>query len=94
MIAGPLRYVTLVADIAPLLRELKKDAGPHGVFVQRLEFAIRYAEFHQHNNQADMENAVSALMSIFEENLSPQQFKEGIPSGRTILQITSKFVDI
>lgn len=74
MILGPLRYVSLVSDIAPLLRELKKDAGPHGVFVQRLEFAIRYAEFHQHNNLADTENAASALMSIFEENLSPRSW--------------------
>lgn len=73
-VIGPLRFVPLVSDIAPLLRELKKDAGPHGIFVQRLEFAIRYAEFHQHNFQGDTENAASALMSIFEENLSPRSW--------------------
>ena len=74
MDTGPSRFVTLVSDVAFLLRQLKKDAEPHAVFVQRLEFAIRYAEFHQHNLQGDMENAASALMSIFEENLSPNSW--------------------
>lgn len=71
---GPSRFVALVSDVAPLLRELKNDAGPHAVFVQRLEFAIRYAEFHQHDLKGDMENAGSALMSIFEESLSPSSW--------------------
>ncbi|KAI5124259.1 hypothetical protein M0805_005108 [Coniferiporia weirii] len=69
---GPLRYVPLVADIAPLLQELRAGPSPHGVFVHRLMFAVRYAEFHQRNAQGDAENAALDLISMFEEDLAPR----------------------
>ena len=70
--SGPAVYIPLVADIAPSLHELRATPGPHVVFVQRLMFAVRYAEFHQRAILGDTENAALDLLSLFEENLAPR----------------------
>ncbi|OCB86404.1 hypothetical protein A7U60_g6522 [Sanghuangporus baumii] len=69
---GPAHYVSLVADIAPSLPELRVEPGPQGIFVQRLKFAVRYAEFHQRKMDNDLENALLDLVSIFVEDLAPR----------------------
>lgn len=71
---GPARYVSFVSDIAPSLHELRMEPGQHGVFVQRMVFAVRYAEFHQRRMQGDTENAVLDLVSMFEEDIAPRSW--------------------
>lgn len=73
-IPGPLRFASLVADIAPSLQELRAEPGPNGVFVHRLRFAVRYAEFHQRKRNGDAEDAALDLVSIFEEELAPKSW--------------------
>lgn len=69
---GPSRYVPRVAEIAPSLEELRSEPGPHGIFVHRLVFAVRYADFHQRKMLGDAENAALDLVSMFEEELAPR----------------------
>jgi len=71
---GPLRYVQLIADVTPSLQELRSEIGPRGVFMHRMMFAVRYAEFHQRNLQGDRENAALDLISLFEEELAPRSW--------------------
>ncbi len=71
---GPLRYVQLIADVTPSLQELRTEIGPRGVFMHRMMFAVRYAEFHQRNLQGDRENAALDLISLFEEELAPRSW--------------------
>ncbi|KLO17911.1 hypothetical protein SCHPADRAFT_820586 [Schizopora paradoxa] len=71
---GPLRYVQLIADVTPSLQELRTEIGPRGVFMHRMMFAVRYAEFHQRNVQGDRENAALDLISLFEEELAPRSW--------------------
>ena len=69
---GPSHYVPLLADIEPSLRALQEEPGPQGVFVHRLVFAFRYAEFHRRKLVGDVKNAASELMSMFEHELAPR----------------------
>lgn len=71
-IQGPVHYVSLVAEIAPSLPELRVAPGSQGIFVQRLKFTVRYAEFHRRKMERDTENALLDLVSIFIEDLAPR----------------------
>ncbi|TDL24108.1 hypothetical protein BD410DRAFT_786808 [Rickenella mellea] len=71
---GPSRFTSLVADIAPSLQELQVEPGPHGVFVQRLKFAVRYAEFHHRSRSGAVDYAALDLISMFEEDLAPKSW--------------------
>lgn len=69
---GSKQFVKYVSEIAPLAQEFRAAPGPQGIFVQRLTFAVRYADFHRRNMQGDTENAALDLISIFEEDLAPR----------------------
>lgn len=60
--------------MAPLVQELRAETGLHGVFVQRLMFAVRFAEFHQRRVQGLFEHAALDLLSLFEEDLAPRSW--------------------
>lgn len=71
---GSTRFVPYAAEIAPALQELRLEPGASGVFIQRLMFAVRYAEFQQRNLQGDAENAALDLISLFEEEIAPRSW--------------------
>lgn len=71
---GPSQFVTVLSGIASSLQELRSEPGPQGIFVHRLLFAIRYAEFHQRNLIGETENAALDLVSMFEEDLAPRSW--------------------
>lgn len=61
-------------DIAPSLQALRANAGAHGVFIHRLIFAVRYAEFHQRLLNQDLQDAAWDLVSIFQEEIAPKSW--------------------
>ena len=46
----------------------------HGLFMHRIAFAIRYAEFRQRELHGDLKNAAMDLVSMFEEELAPRSW--------------------
>ncbi|KII87265.1 hypothetical protein PLICRDRAFT_113015 [Plicaturopsis crispa FD-325 SS-3] len=72
VVSGPLAFARYVADIAPSLQALRGNAGPQGIFVHRLMFAVRYAEFHQRRSNQELEDAAIALVSMFHEDIAPK----------------------
>ncbi|PAV19573.1 hypothetical protein PNOK_0450700 [Pyrrhoderma noxium] len=71
---GPEFYIDLVSYIAPLLPELRMASAGHGLFIHRIAFAIRYAEFRQRELHGDLKNAAMDLVSMFEEELAPRSW--------------------
>lgn len=76
LIIGPVEFARLVADIAPSLHTLQTQAGHFGdgIFIYRLLFAVRFAEYHQHRLQGDVQDAAADIMSIFKEDLAPKSW--------------------
>ncbi|KAG9309470.1 Nup85 nucleoporin-domain-containing protein [Chiua virens] len=72
--AGPEQYTRYVLDIAPSLQALRANAGTHGVFIHRLIFAVRYAEFHQRLLNRDLQDAAWDLVTIFQEEIAPKSW--------------------
>ncbi|KAF8449374.1 Nup85 nucleoporin-domain-containing protein [Boletus edulis BED1] len=71
---GPEQYTRYVLDIAPSLQALRANAGAHGVFIHRLIFAVRYAEFHQRLLNQDLQDAAWDLVTIFQEEIAPRSW--------------------
>ncbi|KAH0836428.1 Nup85 nucleoporin-domain-containing protein [Lanmaoa asiatica] len=71
---GPEQYTRYVLDIAPSLQALRTNAGEHGVFIHRLIFAVRYAEFHQRLLNQDLQDAAWDLVTIFQEEIAPKSW--------------------
>ncbi|KAF8552731.1 hypothetical protein OG21DRAFT_1477631 [Imleria badia] len=71
---GPEQYTRYVLDIAPSLQALRANAGAHGVFIHRLIFAVRYAEFHQRLLNQDLQDAAWDLVTIFQEEIAPKSW--------------------
>jgi nuclear pore complex protein Nup85 len=73
---GPKKFTTLVADIAPSLQTLRSAADSsdypmHGIFLHRLMFIVKYAEFHQRKMSNDLVEAAADLISMFEDDIAP-----------------------
>ncbi|KAF9648762.1 hypothetical protein BDM02DRAFT_3180018 [Thelephora ganbajun] len=73
---GPAKFISFVAEIAPSLRTLhsatdSSDYPIHGIFLHRLVFIVKYAEFHQRKISNDLVEAAADLMSMFEGNIVP-----------------------
>ena len=73
---GPARFTSLVAEIAPSLQTLRSAADStdypmHGIFLHRLMFIVKYAEFHQRKMSNDLVEAAADLISMFEEDIAP-----------------------
>jgi nuclear pore complex protein Nup85 len=45
-----------------------------GVFIHRLVFAVRYAEFHQKRLEGDLQDAALDLVSIFQGDIAPKSW--------------------
>ena len=73
---GPAKFTSLVAEIAPSLQTLRSAADSsdypmHGIFLHRLMFIVKYAEFHQRRMSNDLVEAAADLISMFEEDIAP-----------------------
>ncbi|CDO69328.1 hypothetical protein BN946_scf184746.g9 [Trametes cinnabarina] len=75
---GPEQFARLVANIAPSLHALRTDAGTKilapGVFLHRLMFAVRFAEFHQRRASGDIQGASQNAISMFREEVAPKSW--------------------
>jgi len=74
IILGPEQYTRYVLDIAPSLQALRANSGAHGIFIHRLIFAVRYAEFHQRLLNQDLQSAAWDLVTIFQEEIAPKSW--------------------
>lgn len=72
--SGPEQYTRYVLDIAPSLQALRANAGAHNIFIHRLIFAVRYAEFHQRLLNLDLQDAAWDLVTIFQEEIAPKSW--------------------
>lgn len=71
---GPEQYTRYVLDIAPSLQAFRANTGAHDVFIHRLMFAVRYAEFHQRLLNLDLQDAAWDLVTIFQEEIAPKSW--------------------
>lgn len=73
-VTGPERYAHLVANIAPSLQALRTKSGPNGVFIYRLVFAVRFAEFHQRRLNGELQDAALDLVAMLREDIAPKSW--------------------
>lgn len=71
---GPEIFARLAGDIAPSLQQLHSHPGPNGVFIHRLMFVARYAEFHRRRIENDLEDAALDLVTMFQEEIVPKSW--------------------
>ncbi|KAF9244099.1 Nup85 nucleoporin-domain-containing protein [Melanogaster broomeanus] len=72
--AGPEQYTRHVLGIAPSLQTLRANPGAQGVFIHRLMFAVRYAEFHQRLLKQDLQDAAWDLVTMFQDEIAPKSW--------------------
>ncbi|KAH7905644.1 nucleoporin Nup85-like protein [Hygrophoropsis aurantiaca] len=72
--AGPEQFTYYVASIAPSLQAVRTQPGAQGIFIHRLVFAVRYAEFHQRLQNQDLYDAAWDLITMFQEDLVPKSW--------------------
>lgn len=70
---GPASFARMVANIAPTLQSLRSQSGNNlnGVFIHRLRFAVRFAEFHQQRMSGELDGAAWDVVEIFQEEIVP-----------------------
>ena len=74
---GPSKFAELVADIAPSLHKLALDAPTArapAVFAHRLQFAVRFAEFHQRRANGDGQGAALDVVAMFRDEIAPRSW--------------------
>ncbi|EMD38750.1 hypothetical protein CERSUDRAFT_133256 [Gelatoporia subvermispora B] len=71
---GPEPFARLVANVAPVLHSLRSQHSAHGIFLYRLMFAVRFAEFHQRRVNGDLQEAAFDLVAMFREDLAPRSW--------------------
>ncbi|KAH7885796.1 Nup85 nucleoporin-domain-containing protein, partial [Phlebopus sp. FC_14] len=71
---GPEQYTKYILGVAPSLQVLRATPGAQGVFIHRLMFAVRYAEFHHRLLNRDLQDAAWDLVSMFQEDLAPKSW--------------------
>lgn len=73
---GPGKFAALVANIAPSLHNVRMDAGTEvrtpAVFSHRLQFAVRFAEFHQRRANGDGQGAAADIAAMFRDEIAPK----------------------
>ncbi|CAK5267637.1 unnamed protein product, partial [Mycena citricolor] len=75
IISGPASFAGFASDIAPSLQSLSvKDGSTHGVFLHRLVFAVRYANFLQLCNRQELQNAASDIVAMFRDDVAPKSW--------------------
>lgn len=71
---GKERFGSLVARIAPSLQALRANDSANAVFVYRLMFAVRFAQFHQNYARGSLKAAANDVVSMFREDLVPKSW--------------------
>ncbi|RPD64507.1 hypothetical protein L226DRAFT_559644 [Lentinus tigrinus ALCF2SS1-7] len=78
IVQGPASFASLVANIAPSLHKVGMDAGTKlrapAVFSHRLQFAVRFAEFHHRRAHGDGQGAALDLVTMFREEIAPRSW--------------------
>ena len=71
---GPADFARLVANIAPSLQTLRaqQESITSGVFVYRLMFAVRLAEFHQRRLNGELHEAAFDVVSMLRDDIAPK----------------------
>lgn len=71
---GPEEYARSVAKIAPSLQTLRAESKANGVFVYRLQFAVRFAEFHYRRLNGALQDAAFDLVAMLREEIAPKSW--------------------
>ena len=71
---GPSQFARYVADIAPSLQALRMQPESPGVFIHRLMFAVRYAEFQRRRINQELQEAALDLVAMFREEIAPKSW--------------------
>lgn len=74
VLSGSEQFTRYVAGIAPSLQALRMQSGAQGIFIHRLMFAVRYAEFHQRLGNRDLQDAAWDLISMFQDGIAPKSW--------------------
>ncbi|CCM06137.1 uncharacterized protein FIBRA_08387 [Fibroporia radiculosa] len=90
VVQGPEKYARYVANIAPSLQTLRSNSGANGVFVHRLMFAVRFAEFHQRRMQGELHDAAFDLATMFREDIAPKSWWAVLLSDAVELLLNSE----
>lgn len=71
---GPAEFARLVANIAPSLQTLRaqQESITSGIFVYRLMFAVRLAEFHQRRLNGELQEAAFDIVSMLRDDIAPK----------------------
>lgn len=71
---GPANFARLVANIAPSLQTLRaqQESISSGVFVYRLMFAVRLAEFHQRRLSGELHEAAYDIVAMLRDDVAPK----------------------
>ena len=71
---GPAQFARYVADVAPSLQALRMQPESPGVFIHRLMFAVRYAEFQRRRMDQELQEAAQDLVAMFHEDIAPKSW--------------------
>jgi nuclear pore complex protein Nup85 len=70
--AGPEVFVEYASELAPSLPGLvARDQGPHSLYLHRMMFVIKYAQF---LSQDDPEEAAGELIAILRDDIAPRSW--------------------
>ncbi|EKM49160.1 uncharacterized protein PHACADRAFT_265769 [Phanerochaete carnosa HHB-10118-sp] len=71
---NPANFARLVANIAPSLQTLRaqQESISSGVFVYRLMFAVRLAEFHQRQLSGELHEAAYDIVAMLRDDVAPK----------------------
>jgi nuclear pore complex protein Nup85 len=72
--SGPAIFARHAADIALSLQELHAQPGSRGIFIHRLTFAVKYAQFHHLRMKSELEDAASDLVAMFHDDIAPKSW--------------------
>jgi len=70
--AGPADFVASVLDMTPALK--CPPSYGQSIFQRRLSFLVRYAEFHKHWSNGDIQDAAGDVVSMFRDELVPKSW--------------------
>lgn len=73
-VSGTEKFAKYASTIAPTVQQLRTQNVQQGIFVHRLLFAVRYAQFHEFQSQGNVADAAQELVSIFYDDLAPKSW--------------------
>ncbi len=73
-VLGTEKFAKYASTIAPTVQQLRTQNVQQGIFVHRLLFAVRYAQFHEFRSQGNLADAAQELVSIFYDDLAPKSW--------------------